>query len=185
MGRGMSWPKRALGYLELKPSLLIAVIALVLGYGFRLGYMRGLLVTAMIALSLLLHELGHVLIASAHGVKVKRIGLAVLGGYTVREFSGRRWVEAQSAVAGPLVNLLLFLVLISAEGPVAHAVARANLLLAVGNLIPLGRSDGRRLWKVISSWDSALASAPAKVAIQAEPPVLEAAGIGQKIPSKS
>jgi len=181
----MSWPDRALGYLELKPSLLVAVVALVLGYGLRLGYTRSLLVTAMIGLSLLLHELGHVLIASAHGVKVKRIGFGVLGGYTVREFSGRRWVEAQSAVAGPLVNLLLFLVFISAEGPVANAVARANLVLAIGNLIPLGRSDGRRLWKAISSWESALASAPARVAVAAKPPVLEAAGIGRKITPKS
>jgi len=181
----MSWPDRALGYLELKPSLLVAVVALVLGYGLRLGYTRSLLVTAMIGLSLLLHELGHVLIASAHGVKVKRIGFGVLGGYTVREFSGRRWVEAQSAVAGPLVNLLLFLVLHSAGGPVAHAVAKANLILAIGNMIPLGRSDGRRLWKVISSWESALANPPAKAAIPAETPVLEAAGIGQKISPKT
>jgi len=181
----MSWPNRALGYLEVKPSLLIAVVALVLGYGLCLGYARGLLVTAMIVLSLLLHELGHVLVASAYGVRVKRIGFAVLGGYTVREFSARRWVEAQSAVAGPLVNLLLFLVLNSAEGSVAHAVAYANLILAIGNMIPLGRSDGRRLWKVISSWESALANPPAKAAIPAETPVLEAAGIGQNISPKT
>jgi stage IV sporulation protein FB len=140
-----------------------------------------MLAAAMVAVSLVLHEVGHVVIASAYGVKVKRVGFAALGGYTVREFSGRRWVEAQSAAAGPLVNLLLFLVLSYVGGGVAHSVANANLILVIGNLIPFRRSDGWRLWKAISSLETA--SPPASVpsaAIPAEPQVVEAAGVGRK-----
>jgi Zn-dependent protease len=178
MGCSMSWPNRTLGYLEVKPSLLVPLAALALCYGFRLGCLRSLLVTAMIACSLLLHELGHVLIASAYGVKIKKIGLAIRGGYTVRESSGRWCVEAQSAAAGPLVNLLIFLILRSAGGAVAPAVANANLVLAIGNLIPIGRTDGWRLWQAISA--TARESIRSNPAISAEPQVVEAAGVVQK-----
>jgi Zn-dependent protease len=151
-------------------------------YALRLGGLRGMLAAAMVAVSLLLHEVGHVLIASAYGAPVKKIGLAALGGYTVRESSGRRWMEAQSAAAGPLVNLLIFLILSSVGGAVAQAVANANLLLAIGNLIPLRRSDGWRLWKAISSLETASppASIPATAAISAQPQVVEPAGVGRK-----
>jgi Zn-dependent protease len=182
MSCSMSWPNRALGYIEVKPSLLVPLAALALCYGFRLGCLRGLLATAMIACSLLLHELGHVLIASVYGVKVRKIGLATRGGYTVRESSGRRWVEAQSAAAGPLVNLLIFVILRSAGGAVAPAVANANLVLAIGNLIPIGRTDGWRLWQAISSLETVAAreSIRSNPAISAEPQVVEAAGVVQK-----
>jgi len=182
MGCSMSWPNRALSYLEVKPSLLVPLAALSLCYAVRLGGLRGILAAALVACSLLLHELGHVLIASAYGVKVKKIGLAALGGYTVREPSGRRWVEAQSAAAGPLVNLLLVLTFRSVGGGVARTVADANLILAIGNLIPLLRSDGWRLWKAISSLETASppAGIPAAAAISAQPQVVEAAGVGRK-----
>jgi len=135
----------------------------------------------MIAFSLLLHELGHVVVASAHGVKVKRIGFAAAGGYTVREHSGRWWVEAESAAAGPLANLVLFL-LLNHAGPMAHAVAKANLILAIGNLIPFPYSDGGRLWKAISSRESAImAGVRAEAAAPVQPHLVEAAGIGRNL----
>jgi len=178
----MSCPNRTLSHLEVRSSLLIALAGLVLFYALLLGWVRGLLATALVACSVLLHELGHVLVATVNGVKVKRIGFAAAGGYTVRELSRRWWVEAESALAGPLVNLLLFLVFNSAGGVVAHAAAQANLVLAIGNLIPLSRSDGSRLWKAISSRETAAsASAPAQAAIQAAPQVVESAGVGGKI----
>ena len=174
----MSWPNRTLSHLEVKSSLLIALAGLVLFYALLLGWVHGLLATALVAFSVLLHELGHVLVATVNGVKVKRIGFAAAGGYTVREPSRRWWVEAESALAGPLVNLLLFLIFNSAQGVVAHAAAQANLVLAIGNLIPISRSDGSRLWKAISSRETAAgASAP----IQAATQVVESAGVGGKI----
>jgi len=177
----MSWLNRALSYLEVKPSLLVPLVALSLCYTIRLGGLRGILASALVAFSLLLHEFGHVLIASVYRVKVKKIGLAAFGGYTVRESSGRWWVEAQSAAAGALVNLLLFLMFRSAGEGVPRTVANANLILAIGNLIPLRPSDGWRLWKAISSPD--MASPPAGIsaaAISAQPQVVEAAGVSRK-----
>jgi Zn-dependent protease len=65
---------------------------------------------------------------------------------------------------------------------VARTVANANLILAIGNLIPLRRSDGWRLWKAISSPETASppASIPATAAISAQTQVVEAAGVGRK-----
>ena len=177
----MSWRNRALSCLEVRPSLLVVLAVLGVCYCFQLGYLQGLLATAMIASSLLLHELGHVVVASAHGVKVKRIGFAAAGGYTVREHSGRWWVEAESAAAGPLANLVLFL-LLNHAGPMAHAVAKANLILAIGNLIPFPYSDGGRLWKAISSRESAImAGVRAEAAAPVQPHLVEAAGIGRNL----
>lgn len=176
----MSSPNRALSYLEVRPSFLVALAMLSFCYCIQLGYLQGLLATASITLSLLLHELGHVVVASAYGANVKRIGFTVTGGYTVREFSGRRWVEAQSAAAGPLVNLVLFLLLDHA-GTMAHAVARANLVLAVGNLVPLPHCDGGRLWKAIFSPTTMLeADVPSRATVPGKTQVIEAAGIRGK-----
>jgi len=178
----MRWPNRTLS-LEVKPSILFILAALGVCYAFQLGWWRGLAATLMIALSLLLHELAHVLVAFAHGVKVKRIGFAAAGGYTVRESSGKWWVEAQSSAAGPMVNLLLFLAFSSVGGGVARVVAMANLILGIGNLIPLPRSDGARLWKAVFSRERAtMVAVPAPPAVPANPHVVEAAGIGREIP---
>jgi len=106
----------------------------------------------MITSSVLLHECGHASIARIWGVNVKAVGLSFKGGYTVRERSHRVAVEALTTLAGPCVNLGLYLVFAHIAGRVSAWVSFSNLVLLVANLIPLGPSDGFRLWQLIRSF---------------------------------
>jgi len=56
----------------------------------------------------LAHELGHALVARAHGLTVRDITLFIFGGVaSIEEESKRPGVELQIALAGPAVSMLL------------------------------------------------------------------------------
>jgi Zn-dependent protease len=119
----------------------------------------------------LLHELGHSLVARHHGIQVMDIVLWPRGGMArMSEIPESPRVEGQVAIAGPLVNLvlaaasLLLLGLLGgwgeAMGPsVAYILAHIlesptnflrafiamNLMLGVFNLVPAFPMDGGRL----------------------------------------
>ena len=99
--------------------------------------------------AMLLHESGHVAIALACGVKVKRVGLSRAGLFTVRE-PGPRWANLCISAAGPLLNLLLYFVLREA----APLFAWVNLIACIYNLAPIPNSDGRRLVALIADGSS-------------------------------
>jgi Zn-dependent protease len=81
--------------------------------------------------AVVLHELGHVVVATALGVRVKRIGISWRGPYIVRE-QGAPLASFFIALAGPGMNLLIALTLWSA----APRFGFINLLLGAYNLIP-------------------------------------------------
>lgn len=115
----------------------------------------------------LLHELGHSLVARHHGIHVIDIVLWPLGGMArMSEIPESPRVEGQVAIAGPLVNLvlaavgLLALGLLDALGPgPGQSIARIhsgptaflmaftwmNLMLGVFNLVPAFPMDGGRI----------------------------------------
>jgi Zn-dependent protease len=115
----------------------------------------------------LLHELGHSLVARHHGIHVIDIVLWPLGGMArMSEIPESPRVEGQVAIAGPLVNLvlaslgLLALGLLDAlgpgpgqsitqihDGPTAFLMAFTwmNLMLGVFNLVPAFPMDGGRI----------------------------------------
>lgn len=106
-------------------------------------------------LSLLVHELGHALVARDEGIGVRGINLWLLGGVTKLESSP---TEARSefriAVVGPLASLACGIVLLCGAyvlpsdgtgglvGNVFELLGRINLLLAAFNLIPAAPLDG-------------------------------------------
>lgn len=104
------------------------------------GLWAGLLAGA----SVMLHEVGHALVAWACGVRVKRIGFSK-GGYIIREYARTRLRECLITLAGPGANLLLFLIFAMLPHKFGQWVSHMNLLLAIFNLIPIGPSDGSRL----------------------------------------
>src|SRR5689334_13806712 len=59
---------------------------------------------ALLTASTLLHELAHALVARRHGMQVLGVELGVLGGATVRVWSGDHRAELAVAVAGPLAS---------------------------------------------------------------------------------
>ena len=99
---------------------------------------------AMGVVAILLHELSHMLMAWAHGLKIKRIGLSWMGFYVVRE-SGTPQVNFDVSLAGPLGNLVLAAIF----GSVAPAFGLANLVMGGFNLLPIPSSDGDRALRLV------------------------------------
>lgn len=109
--------------------------------------------------SVLLHELGHALVALRNHIPVRQITLFIFGGVAQLEQETRRpGAEFRIAAAGPLVSLGLAglfggLYLLDQHIPYLAApslwLARINLLLALFNLIPGFPLDGGRILRAI------------------------------------
>ncbi len=98
-------------------------------------------------ISLVLHELAHVAAARALGVCVKKVGLSWKGPYIVRE-AGSPMQSMMIALAGPAMNLMIAACL----WPWVPRFAFVNLVLGVGNMMPLPSSDGTRALKCYLDW---------------------------------
>ena len=94
-------------------------------------------------MAMALHEIGHLLLAQALGLKVKKIGFCWKGIYTVRE-AGPPAKNALVSFAGPLVNLALIPLWLFSP-----TFGLANLCCAVVNLLPIQGSDGKRILKCL------------------------------------
>ncbi len=105
--------------------------------------------------SILLHELGHSVVAQRHHVAVRSITLFVFGGVAMmeREPDDAR-AEFEIAIAGPIVSAALALLMLlvlravsadSAGGFVAGWLYRINLAVALFNLLPGFPLDGGRV----------------------------------------
>jgi Zn-dependent protease len=127
----------------------------------------GLATALLLFLSVLLHELGHSLVAKLQGIRVQSITLFFLGGIASIDQEPKTPGKAfQVAIAGPLVSLALFLLfglaglLIPSTDAPLHIlfsrVAGINLVLALFNLIPGLPLDGGQvlksiIWKITGS----------------------------------
>lgn len=104
------------------------------------------LLLAILAASLIVHELAHALVARALGLRVLDITIWPLGGMARMEgltlHPGR---EAPVAAAGPVANLLLATACLLIPGRWGDAAVDINLVLALGNLVPAFPLDGGRL----------------------------------------
>jgi len=110
-------------------------------------YLLGLITAVGLFVSVLVHELGHSVVARMYGVKVRSITLWLLGGMAqFDEMPRQRGAEAVVAIAGPIVSVAVGavcgLVLKSLPLPAVPArfvfnyLAIMNIGLAVFNMIP-------------------------------------------------
>jgi Zn-dependent protease/CBS domain-containing protein len=116
---------------------------------------KGLVASFLFFVSILLHELGHAVVARFHGLRTRSITLFIFGGVAQLEKDPRDGrAEFWMAAAGPVVSLALAGVFYACAtlpfvGPSAAAVAKylalINLILAVFNLVPAFPMDGGRL----------------------------------------
>ena len=127
-------------------------------------------------LSILLHELGHAVVAVRKGVGIAGIDLWMFGGVArMRREPPSAWVDFKISVAGPLVTLVLAAIFFAAGaaaggvhdfsramvfdrtpiGPAVTVVADIcfiNALLLAFNLLPGLPLDGGRIVRAIAWW---------------------------------
>jgi Zn-dependent protease len=93
-----------------------------------------------------LHEIGHIAMASALGVRVYRVGISWKGPFIHRDVG----TDAQNlaiTLAGPAINLLLAL----AFYRIQPGFALSNLVLGACNLFPSALSDGSRALRLFQA----------------------------------
>jgi len=126
-------------------------------------WLMGFASALLLFLCVLLHELGHSLVAKAHGIAVPRITLFILGGIAqIASDPKRPLTEFKIAVAGPLVSAVIsatcywfFMVLPvhSLSGfiviAILHYLALMNLFLIIFNMLPGFPLDGGRVLRSI------------------------------------
>ena len=125
---------------------------------------KGLVASLLFFVSILLHEMGHAVVALRHGIGIRSITLFIFGGVAQMDKEPEDgWTEFKIAAIGPVVSLALaalFYVgaslpfLGNAGGAVARYLALINLTLALFNLVPAFPLDGGRLlrgllWKPV------------------------------------
>lgn len=138
------------------------------------GAVFGILLMMLLFLCVILHELGHSLVAKVFGLPVQEILLLPIGGVAQLEKNPQKPLhELLISIAGPLVNLAIAALLIALAGvsgafeslnprglvsgqPSAPSGATmlawliaANVSLAVFNLIPAFPMDGGRVLRAI------------------------------------
>ena len=128
-------------------------------------WIMGLITSTLLFVSVLVHELAHSFVALRHGIQVLSIRLFFFGGVaqvSQEPRTGRH--EFLIALAGPAANMALacffgmaYGMLFLARGPgavstVASYLCVANLLLALGNMIPGIPLDGGHILRAIL-WD--------------------------------
>jgi Zn-dependent protease/CBS domain-containing protein len=137
-------------------------------------WLLGALTSLLFFASVLLHELGHSIIALRNEIPVRSITLFIFGGVAQIEREPRSpGAEFRIAMAGPLTSLglagLFYGFWYFNQGTPylaapSHWLARINLILGVFNLIPGFPLDGGRvlralLWKALNSFQRATQAA--------------------------
>lgn len=145
--------------------ILLAFLILIGVGGGQSTLMSVLYIVALFA-SVLLHELGHVVVAKRYGIRTIEITMYPIGGVSRMERQPKPNEELWVSLAGPTVNLVLSAALLGylyAWGqlvPFAHLfapsdknllqrIAMGNLILAAFNLIPAFPMDGGRVLRAI------------------------------------
>lgn len=137
-----------------------------LDWGGNAAWIAGFAMALLLFVSVLLHELGHSLVARSQGITVNSITLFLFGGVASIDQESKTPGQAfQVAIAGPAVSfgLCLLLTLVRLVMPLPEPVATVvgtlaavNLVLALFNMIPGLPLDGGQvlkaaIWKATGS----------------------------------
>ncbi|HHV61793.1 MAG TPA: peptidase M50 [Firmicutes bacterium] len=118
----------------------------------------GLLPEIIILFSIVvLHEITHIIVATGLGLKVREIELLPVGGVARFEdlIELDPSVEARVAMAGPVNNLILAVIvfILSRDGALdpdlASFIIQGNLAVGIFNLLPILPLDGGRIFRAI------------------------------------
>jgi Zn-dependent protease/CBS domain-containing protein len=145
--------------------LLLGFVAYFAGHKAGAGWgLNAALIWLLVFLCVLLHELGHALAAKAYGIPTVDITLYPIGGVARMERMPEKPVqELIVAIAGPLVNVVIILVLgavlfatggldlaaIVGDPNLLQILFWANIVMVVFNLIPAFPLDGGRVLRAL------------------------------------
>lgn len=140
--------------------MLLPVLVLLntAGLGSLAATLFLMLLTLAVFGCVVLHELGHALMARYFGIPTYDITLYPIGGVArLARMSERPWEEFSIALAGPAVNVLIAAVLGAAlaatdlltPGNFLFELLAANIMLAVFNLLPAFPMDGGRVLRAL------------------------------------
>ncbi len=140
-------------------------LAWILLLGKQSGSTLTMLLVPSIFLCILLHELGHALVAKRFGIGTQDITLYPIGGLALLKSRPKARDEFWIALAGPLVNVVIAVIagiaLLVTTGKIPmptldltgrsylSALFAANVVLAVFNLIPAFPMDGGRVLRSV------------------------------------
>jgi Zn-dependent protease len=122
-----------------------------------ISWVAGGVLALLLFASVLLHELGHSLVALSQGIRVNSITLFLFGGVAAIDRESKTPLGAfMVAIAGPLVSVVLFALFAVGAGYLPEGVllqviaidlSRINLVLAIFNMIPGLPLDGGQVLK--------------------------------------
>jgi Zn-dependent protease/CBS domain-containing protein len=146
--------------------VLLLIFLLSIGIGDRQsGGSTALYIVALFA-SVLLHELGHTLVARRYGIRTIEIVMFPIGGVSRPERQPKPAEELWISLAGPMVNLLIAVALMGwmtaqqgwvavetlrepTDANLAERIALGNLALFLFNLLPAYPMDGGRILRSV------------------------------------
>jgi Zn-dependent protease len=151
--------------LVLQPSTLLMIALLAWVFASSGGQVTGrtfglgVVLAVLLFVSVFLHEVAHAIAARGFKRQVREIVITLWGGHTSFDSAGMTpFVNAVTAIVGPLMNVLIALVAfaVTVSGTVTGSVAAvltwlagANMFLAIFNALPGIPMDGGRVLESI------------------------------------
>lgn len=149
--------------------VLLLIFLIVVGLQGSQSALADVLFVAALFLSVLLHELGHAVVARRYGVRTIEIVMFPIGGIARFETAPKARHELWIAAAGPLVNVIIATVIFLALGEgvrlktletlaepmdsnVLERIAMGNFILAAFNLLPAFPMDGGRILRSLLAY---------------------------------
>jgi len=99
-------------------------------------------------LSILIHELSHLIVAKLKGYKVNGVEIGLLNGSTAIDIININRIDTILIMsAGPMINLLLYLIIIISgiTNQYIESFALVNLFLFTFNILPIYPTDGGKI----------------------------------------
>jgi len=142
--------------------VLLLIFLLFIGIGDRQSGASTAIYIAALFASVLLHELGHTLVAKRYGIRTIEIVMYPIGGISRPERAPKPREELWVALAGPTVNIAIAAALLAwvslhtgiliidelrrpSDANLLQRIAYGNLLLGLFNLLPAYPMDGGRV----------------------------------------